>query len=129
MVRMLTSAAIYILANAVALFVTSLVLGASLTFTIKGFVVATLLLSVVEALAGPLITRMSERKFPALSGSVALITTFIGLWITTVAVGGMEIHGLSTWLLATILVWAIALIASFFIAKYLIKQAVEKVGS
>ena len=129
MVRMLTSAVIYILANAVALFVTSLVLGASFILTFKGFVVATLLLSVVEALAGPLITRMSERRFPALSGSVALITTFVGLWITTVAVGGMEIHGLSTWLLATILVWAIALIASFFIAKYLIKQAVEKAGS
>ena len=122
MVRMLTSAVIYILANAVALFVTSLVLGASFILTFKGFVVATLLLSVVEALAGPLITRMSERRFPALSGSVALITTFVGLWITTVAVGGMEIHGLSTWLLATILVWAIALIASFFIAKYLIEQ-------
>ena len=125
MVRMLTSAFIFVLANAAALFVTSLLLGASFTLTFKGFVVATLLLSVVEALAGPLINRMSEHRFPALSGGVALITTFVGLWITAVAVGGMEIHGISTWLLATILVWIIALIASFLIAKFLIKQAVE----
>ncbi len=126
MVRMLTSAAIYILANAVALFVTSLALGASFSFTIKGFIVATLLLSVVETLAGPLVVKMSERNFPALRGGVALVTTFVGLWITAVAVGGMQVHGLSTWLLATILVWALALIASFVLKKALAGKAVKQ---
>lgn len=125
MVRMLKSAAIYVLANAVALFITSLVLGASFTFTFKGFVVATLLLSLVEALANPLITRLSERRLPALRGGVALVSTFVGLWITAVAVGGMQVHGLSTWLLATVLVWALALIASLALTRALVKKAVE----
>ncbi|MFV0335898.1 MAG: phage holin family protein [Tropicimonas sp.] len=126
MVRTLISAGIYVLANAVALFVTSLVLGESFTFTIKGFLVATLILSAVEALAGPLIVRMSERKLPALNGGVALVTTFVGLWVTAVIVGGMQVHGLSTWLMATVLIWALALIASLVLTGVLVKKAPDK---
>lgn len=126
MVRMLISAGIYVLANAVGLFVASLLLGESFSFTAKGFVVATLLLSAIEALAGPLIENMSEKNLPALKGGVALVTTFVGLLITNLIVGGMQIHGASTWLLATILVWAGALIATLVLPMLLTKKAVEK---
>ncbi|RYH07300.1 phage holin family protein [Tropicimonas sp. IMCC6043] len=126
MVRMLISAGIYVLANAVGLFVASLLLGESFSFTAKGFVVATLLLSAIEALAGPLIEKMSEKNLPALKGGVALVTTFVGLLITNLIVGGMQIHGASTWLLATILVWAGALIATLVLPMLLTKKAVEK---
>lgn len=126
MVRMLISAAIFVLANAIALLVASLLLGESFSFTATGFIFATLLLSIVEALAGPLVERMSEKNLPALKGGVALVTTFIGLLITNVLVGGMTVQGASTWLMATILVWAGALIATILLPMVLVKHAKEK---
>lgn len=125
MVRMLISAGIYVLANAVGLFVASLLLGESFSFTATGFIFATLLLSAVEALAGPLIEKMSEKNLPALKGGVALVTTFVGLLVTNLIVGGMQISGASTWLLATILVWAGALIATLVLPMFLAKKAAE----
>ncbi|PRY23846.1 superfamily IV 4 TMS phage holin [Aliiruegeria haliotis] len=125
MVRTLISAAIYILAHAVGLLVASLVLGDSFTFTAKGFIVATLLLSLIEIVVGPLITRMSEKNIPALKGGVALVTTFVGLLITNAIVGGMQIQGISTWLIATLLVWIGALIAGIVLPMIMAKKTVE----
>lgn len=125
MVRTLISAAIYVLANAVGLLVASLLLGENFSFTAKGFIFATLLLSLVNVVAGPLIEKMSEKNVPALKGGVALVTTFVGLWITNLFVGGMTISGASTWLLGTILVWAGALIATIVLPIFLVKKAVK----
>ena len=126
MVRTLISAAVYVLAHAVGLFVASMLLGESFSFTTPGFVFAALLLSLVMVIAGPLIENMSEKNLPALKGGVALVTTFVGLLVTNVFVGGMEITGLSTWLLATILVWAGALIATIVLPIFLVKKVVKE---
>ncbi|MDV7142763.1 phage holin family protein [Tropicimonas sp. TH_r6] len=127
MVRMLISTAVYVLANAIGLLVASVLLGESFTFTATGFIFATVLLSLVSVLAGPLIEKMSEKNLPALKGGVALVTTFVGLLITNLFVGGMEIHGASTWLLATILVWAGALIATLVLPMFLVKKVVKDI--
>ncbi|MFV0360259.1 phage holin family protein [Tropicimonas sp.] len=126
MSRTLVSALVYVLANGVGLLVASLVLGDSFTFTFKGFFVATLLLSVVEAVAGPAITKAAEDNVPALKGGIALIITFVGLLVTNFLVGGMHIAGISTWLIATLLVWIGALIAQIVLPRIPVKKAVQK---
>ncbi len=127
MVRMLISAAVYVLAHAIGLLVASILLGDSFSFTPTGFIFATLLLSLVMVLAGPLIEKQSEKNLPALKGGVALVTTFVGLLVTNLFVGGMEINGGSTWLLATTLVWAGALIATLVLPMFLVKKAVKNI--
>lgn len=126
MVRTLISAAIYVLANGVGLLVASLVLGESFGFGFMGFIVATLLLSAVQVVTEPLIARMAEKNVPALKGGIALVTTFVGLGITNALVGGMHIDGLSTWLIATLLVWIGALAASIVLPMVLVKKAVKE---
>lgn len=127
MVRILISALLYVVANGVGLLVAAVLLG-GFHLSFSGFVLAVLLLSIVEAIAGPLITKYSDKNVPALQGGVALVTTFLGLGITNLFVGGMSMDGLATWLAATLLVWLGALIANIVLPKVMFQQALGKNG-
>ncbi|MFD0981754.1 hypothetical protein [Tropicimonas aquimaris] len=124
MMRTLISVLFYILANGVGLLVAALLLdGLTLSFT--GFLIATLLLSLVEAIAAPIITKLSDKNVPALKGGVALVTTFVGLGITNAIVSNMSMDGLATWLAATLLVWLGALIANILLPMFMFKNRLE----
>lgn len=116
---MLISALVYVLANAVGLLLASVLLGSSFGFTFFGFIFAAVLLSVVEAVAGPMIQNAANKNVPALRGGIALVITFVGLLITNLIVGGMHIDGLSTWLIATLLVWIGAVIGGLVLPMVL----------
>lgn len=124
MMRTLISVLFYILANGVGLLVAALLLdGLKLGFS--GFVIATLLLSLVEAIAGPILNRISDRNVPALKGGVALVTTFVGLGITNAIMPAMSMDGLATWLAATLLVWLGALVANILLPMFLFRSRLE----
>lgn len=82
MIRLLISAAIRLLANAIGLFVAALVLP-DMTIDGVSFVVAVVIFTVIEVILDPLITKVAVEKAPALRGGVALITTLVGLIVTT----------------------------------------------
>ena len=65
---------------------------------------------------------------PALRGSVALIATFIGLVVTSLITDGMNIDGVSTWILATIIVWLGGLLAGIILPMIFVKKAVDGDG-
>lgn len=58
-------------------------------------------------------------------GGISLVTIFIGLWITSVLVSGMEIGGIANWLAATLLVWIGSLVAEILLPIYVFKQRQE----
>jgi len=95
---------VFLAANGVGLLVAILLLdGFNATFL--GFVVAVLIFSVVQAILRPLIERLSKERLPQIMGGIALVTIFLGLWITGLLVGGLTIGGLSNWFAATLLIW------------------------
>ncbi len=59
---------------------------------------------------------------PALRGSVALIATFVGLVVTALITDGMNIDGVSTWILATIIVWLGGLLAGIILPMIFVKE-------
>lgn len=124
MIRLLISAGIHLLANAVGLIVAAVVLD-GMTITGAAFVLAVLIFTVVEVLADPFLTRMAIRSVPALRGGVALVTTFIGLVITAAVSSGLDINGADTWVLATLIVWLAALLAGLILPLFLVKKAVD----
>jgi low temperature requirement protein LtrA len=63
---------------------------------------------------------------PALRGGVALVTTFLGLLITTWISSGLQINGAKTWLPAIVIVWLAALVADLILPVLLVKQAVDQ---
>jgi len=99
-----------------------------MTITGAAFVVAVLIFTVVEVIADPLLTKMALTNLPALRGGVALVTTFVGLVITSLVSSGLDISGAKTWLMATFIVWLAALLAGLILPVFLVKKAVDNRG-
>lgn len=125
MVRLLISGALYLAGNAIGLLLATMILP-GFTINFGAFVVATIIFTVVEIFAGPWLTKVSIKSVPALQGGVALITTFVGLFITSRLVDGMVIGGISNWLAATLLVWLGSVIASLLLPLVAYKKVKEK---
>ena len=109
-----------LIANACGLLLASLLLDGFSVSPIA-FFVAVLIFSGDLGLSGPILTKISMRSFPQLMGCISLVTIYVGLWITSLFVGGMQIGGLSNWLAATLLVWIGSLIASALLPIYVFK--------
>lgn len=125
MVRLILAAVAYLIANAIGLLLAAALLSG---FQIDplSFVIVALSFSVIMAVLSPLVTKMSLKRLPQLMGGVALVTVFIGLFVTDLLLDGMVIGGVANWLAATLLVWLGSLIAEILIPIYLFKQLAEK---
>jgi putative membrane protein len=122
MVRLLLSAVVYLVANAVGLLVAASVLE-EMSVDGAAFVTAVVIFTVVEVVAQPLITQIAIKKANALVGSSALIATLVGLVVTAWRSDGLTIDGALTWVLATVIVWAAALIAALILPVLVLKRA------
>lgn len=125
MIRLLASLVLNILSSAVGLFVASLILD---NFEISGmaFVVAVLIYSLTEVIIDPLITKIALTSVPALRGGVALVTAFVSLSVTSLLSDGINISGISTWILATLIVWLFSLIATLVLPLVIFKKTLQK---
>jgi putative membrane protein len=125
MIRLLVSTIIHLAANAVGLLVAALLLdGLSVSGT--AFVIAVAIFTVVEVLVGPMIRQLAVTKANALLGSTALVVTLVGLLVTDVVSDGLRIEGISTWALATVIVWLASLLATFLLPLLVVKRKVEE---
>ncbi len=124
MMRFLVSTAAHLVGNAVGLLLASLLLSG---FTIQplAFVIVVVVFTAVEVIASPLLTKISLKSMPQLMGGIALITTFVGLWLTDILVEGFDVGGVTNWLLGTLLVWLGALIAGIILPIYVFKSLRE----
>lgn len=125
MIRLLALLVLNLLANAVGLFVAAALLSG---FSIDGlaFAIAVCIFTAAQVVLDPLITKIAITNVPALRGGVALVTTLVGLIITTLVSDGIKINGLSTWVLATLIVWLFALIATLVLPLIIFKKTLSK---
>lgn len=123
MIRVVIGFLIQLLANALGLLAAAWLLE-DFKLTAGGFVIAVVLFTVVYAIAQPFFTQMAMSKVPALRGGVALVATLVGLIITALITDGLSISGISTWFLATVIVWVVALLGSLILPPLLIKKKV-----
>ena len=123
MIRLLASAIVKLIANTVALFVGNLVLE-DMSVSGTAFVIAVLIFTGIEILVEPLLRQIALTNARALLGGTALIATLIGLVITAAISDGLSITGgITTWILATIIVWAVALAVQLLLPLVLFKKA------
>jgi putative membrane protein len=93
---------------------------------ILGFLVVLAIFTVVKFIAAPLMLKLSLQHMRELSGGVALVTTFVGLFLTTLFTDGLEITGLSTWVIATLTVWLFGVLAAIVLPMFLFKSILSK---
>ena len=125
MIRLLISAAVHLGANAIGLLIASLILD-DMSIDAAAFLIAVIIFTLVEVIAQPLITKIAIKNVQALVGGVALVSTFVGLVVTDVISDGMNIDGVLTWILATLIVWLAGMLAGLILASLFLKnRAVE----
>jgi len=113
--------ALSLLANALALLVASALLTG---FAINGlaFVVAVCIFTASTTILEPLITRIATQNAPYLLGGIALVTTFVGLLVTTLMTDGLSIVGIGTWVMATLITWVATVVGSLILPRLLFKE-------
>lgn len=125
MIRLLIGIGIRLAANAIGLLAAAYFLD-DVTLTAGAFVIAVAIFTAVEVLIDPLLTKISLTQLPALRGSVALITTFVGLLVTAAVSSGLQIDGASTWVFATLIVWLATLVATLILPLVFVKKVVNQ---
>jgi len=120
-IRILARAVLSLLANAVALVVAALLLS-KVSLSVGGFVIAVVVFTVTAIVVEPLLRQTAVRNAPAILGSTALIATLISLIVTVIVTDGLRISGSLTWVLATVIVWVIAMVARLFLPLLVFKQ-------
>lgn len=131
-IRLAASAAVNLMANALAILVAAVLLP-DMALGIGGFVIAVVLFTVVAVVVEPLVRQIAIKNAPAILGSSALIATLISLiltsWISSRLLDGddgLRIRGLLTWVLATVIVWLIALIGRLTLPLVIFKKILRQ---
>ena len=119
--RFLAQTAMLLLANALALVVASILLP-GFSVDALGFVVAVCIFTASTVVLEPLISKIARQSAPYLLGGIALVTTFVGLLVTTLVTDGLSITSIASWVMATLIIWLATIVASLVLPHFLFKD-------
>ena len=125
MIRFLIRTGVMLGANALGLWIASLILD-DMSINAGSFIMALLIFTGVELIVTPLLTKQSERGVQVLQGGTAVIATVIGLVVTDLISDGLSISGFGTFLVAALIVWLAAALAGAILGFLFIKKRVEE---
>lgn len=128
MIRMLISLLIRLGASAIGLLVAAWILE-DMTIDPAAFLIAVALFTGATVLFQPLITSIAVKQAQVLIGATALVTTFVGLLVTTLISDGLSISGLGTWVAAVVIVWLATLLAGLLLPVIFVKSKVADARS
>jgi putative membrane protein len=124
MMRLVATIVMELIANAVGLIVAAWLLP-GFSINVVGFIIVLAIFTVVKFIAGPLMLKMSLQYMQQFSGGVALLTTLVGLFVTTLLTDGLVITGITTWILATLIVWLFGVFAAIVLPLFLFKKVLS----
>ncbi|HEY7754779.1 MAG TPA: hypothetical protein VID69_00975 [Actinomycetota bacterium] len=125
MIRFLVRTLVMVVANAVGLLVAAAILD-KMTVDAAGFIIAVVIFTLALALMTPFMASQLRRAGSAALGGVALIATLISLIITDLLSDGFTIEGITTWILAAVIVWAASLLAAFILPYLGLKKYLQE---
>ncbi|NKY38059.1 phage holin family protein [Cellulomonas septica] len=127
MVVFLIRTAIFLGSAALGLWAASLLLD-DFALTVSGFLVALLVFVVAQWILSPLILKLAVRYADAFVGGVGLVSTFVALWVATLVGDGLTIQGVSTWILATLIVWLVTAICTAILPLIFLRNRAHATG-
>lgn len=90
----------------------------------SGFIVAVLLFSVAQATLSLFILRLPRAYASLLLGGVGLLLTLIALSLASAFTHGLSIHGVASWIAATIVVWLVTTVGAIALPEALVREPV-----
>ena len=121
MLRFLAAVVLRLLANAAGLLIAAAVLD-GFTVTAAAFIWVVVVFTLIEVVLDPLVLKMSIQYAPVLRGGVALVTTLVGLIVVTLVSDGLQIEGLTAWVVGTLIVWLGGVLAALILPLFLFKK-------
>ncbi len=125
MLRLIAQTVVELVANAIGLLVAKWLLP-GFVISPSGFVWVIVIFTVARFIFAPMIFKLSIKYARAITGGIALVTTFVGLLVTTWLTDGLAISGLSTWVIATLIVWLFGVIAMLVLPLFVFKKALAR---
>ncbi len=126
MLRFLAITVLTLLGNALGLIIASWILD-GFNLTVVGFTWSVIFFTIAQLILTPFVLSMSLRYLPALRGGIALVTTFVVLWLTTLFTSGVEIKDLTAWILAPLIIWLVTVLAGVVLPLFIFKKTLSKV--
>lgn len=121
MIRFLLSLGISIVSAAVALLVAAAVVD-GVRVQAAGFVVAVLVFAVAQALLSPFVFTMARTYASAVLGGVGIVSTMLALFVATLFPGGLQIQGVTAWVVTPLVVWLITALGTWILGVLIIKR-------
>ena len=125
MIRFLVRTLIALVANAVGLIVAAIVLD-DVELDATSFVVAVVIFTAVFVLLQPFLAVNLRRMGPGMLGAVSLLATLVSLIVTDLLTDGLSISGALTWILAALIVWLVALVATLLLPFLGLKKFLDE---
>ena len=111
--RLLVRIGLAVVTNAIALLIAAGLLD-GVTIDASSFVFAVIIFSILSLVLRPILIWVVARSVRPLLGIIALVTTFVILLITDLLSDGLNITGVTDWILATVIVWLATMIFDIF---------------
>lgn len=126
--RLVLSILLQLIANAIGIVVAAAILE-NMSLDASGFFIGVGVFTLISIIVSPMLRQAAITRSPALLGSTALIVSLLALIGTVIVTDGMRIDGLSTWVLAAIIVWFAGLLATFLLPFVIFKRLREERNS
>lgn len=127
MVRLLLRTLVFLASAALGLLAAAALLD-GFTVAASGFVLTVVLFAVAQSVLTPFVLKISSRYAPAFLGGIGLVSTFVALLLAHLLTDGLSVSGVSTWVLATIVVWVVTALATVTLPLVLLREKKERRG-
>ena len=87
-----------------------------------GLPIAALIYAVIMLIAAPALERLLAEGSGWATRLTGLAATFVALLVTTLISDALEIDGLVAWILATLIVWVVAIAADWIMGRLLFER-------
>jgi hypothetical protein len=127
MIRLIASLVLEVLANAVGLLAASWILRPDFSIDPIGFITVVAIFTAARFILAPLMTKLSMHYARVLVGGISLVTIMVSFFVTSVLTKHLVITGLSTWVLAALIVWVFGVIAMLLLPLVIFKKTLMAV--
>jgi uncharacterized membrane protein YvlD (DUF360 family) len=127
MLRFIVNTLVYFAAAAIGLVVADLVLDDMSIVYPVGFVVAALIFGLIQALMTPFFQSITEKNASVLVGGVGLFSALVALVITTLISDDLTVTGVTTWIVAALIIWLASMFAAFILKVTVAKKVIKEV--
>lgn len=125
MIRFLLNIAIQLVMAIIALLIAGwLVTGVHLEP--GGFVVAVLVFTVAQAILSPFVFSVARKYASAVLGGIGLVSTLLALWVATLFPGGLQIEGVTAWVITPLVVWLVTALGTWLLGYLVITRWWER---